>query len=107
MWAPCGHPCGGGELRTRLCFTCEMTAPDMIVAMTRHTGSEAVLNALDAPEQQGAASCQMEPNTRAVWCMLTTVHVVVPAGVCESWEARAKVQRASSSGKFGREKAAD
>ena len=31
--------------------TCEMTAPDMMVPITLMTGSEAVLNAFDAPEQ--------------------------------------------------------
>lgn len=89
-----------------MCTTCEITAPCMMVAMTRTTGSEAVLSTLEAPEHDGPESRKIEPNTCMVLSMVGIVHVVVPAGVDKSCVAKAKVCRASSSGKFGREIAA-
>ena len=90
----------------RFCTTCEITAPGMTVAMTRTTGSEAVLSTFEAPEHDGPASRKIELNTCKVWSMVVIVHVVVPAGVDESCVAKAKICRASSSGKFAREIAA-
>ena len=62
---------------------------------------------MEAPVQYGPAASKIEPKTCEVWSMLSSRHVVVPEGVPKSWDARAKVSRASSSGKFGRENAAD
>ena len=81
----------------RFCTTCEITAPGMTVAMTRTTGSEAVLSTFEAPEHDGPASRKSEPNTCVVWSMVGTVHVVVPAGVDWSCVAKAKMPPVAAS----------
>jgi len=75
--------------------------------MTRITGAEGVLNAFEAPVQKGPPASKIEPKTCKIWSIVSIVHVVVPSGVPESWEAKAKTWRASSRGKFWRENAAD